>query len=294
MAITYDASSKGVSSTTPLQFNHTIGSGLNRTLVVGIGFEDNDGADPVIVTSVTYNSVEMLPIDQSQSEPSGYYVGASLWYLLEADLPSTGSYEIYITGNSSPNRAFFGFAESFSGAKQSAPDDFGDTTDLPSSPLYHTLSIPRDNSIQIGLVACRNTGSYGTYNGSTIRNSYSQSSSSACQLDNFLDQGDENVGATHSNPNDDTVMAATWSPITLKIEGYVYDIDGEPVASADCFLCKDNGDDTQTFIDQTTTDSSGKYTFWDGEDINYIVYVRKADTPAIKDLTDRNIQSVDI
>ncbi len=95
--------------------SHTIGSGSNRLLLVLVSIESS----ALSSSGVTYNSVAMTSIgtgvDLGGNQVEGYY-------MLEADLPSTGSYNIvssisgsYIDGGHTVS------AISVSGAKQSAP-----------------------------------------------------------------------------------------------------------------------------------------------------------------------------
>lgn len=292
MTILFDATSKGASTSSPCQFNHTIGSGKDRLLVVGVAWEDDDGSDPPDVSAITFNGQAMNLIQKAWSAPSGFHVFVGMWYLLETDLPSSGPYQVSISTDQDPYRTIFGFAISYSGVKQTAPDAYGNTWNS-SSPEYHTLTVANDGSVQVGTLSCRNTGTFGTYNGSTVRQSYSQDSSSAGFVDNFKDAGSENIGATHSSPNADLVMAATWSPATYKITGTTYDLDGEPLGSVKCFLCKDNGDDTCTYLDYDLSNATtGVYLFTgiEDDDSNYFVIAWKDDSPHVKDVTDHNLE----
>ncbi len=94
-SIAFDnASSATTSNSNSLTFSHAIGSDSNRILLVGVSIEHN--ATGPAVTSITYDGQALAKID-AQEVGSGYIGRAELWYLLEADLPSTGSYSVVVT-----------------------------------------------------------------------------------------------------------------------------------------------------------------------------------------------------
>jgi prepilin-type N-terminal cleavage/methylation domain-containing protein len=119
--ITYDAVSTGTASwTTTETFSHSIGSGSNRILVVGVTFEDCD--DYPSVTWITYNGQPLTLIDSGQViSGNGCGGRAELWYLLEADLPSAGAYNVVI-GTSGTFDELVAGAISLENVAQQAPE----------------------------------------------------------------------------------------------------------------------------------------------------------------------------
>jgi len=118
-AITFDAVSSGASgAATTLTIAHTIGNGTNRLLVVGVGAEDTVTVGNMVVTGVTYNSVALTKIDGQTYQNYGRI---ELWYLLEANLPSTGAYNVVVTFTGSAVHTVAG-VQSFAGVKQQAPE----------------------------------------------------------------------------------------------------------------------------------------------------------------------------
>ncbi len=88
--IAFDSNSSGSAGTagSTLSFSHTIGSGQNRLLVVGVQSENPSGSMPnLIITSVRYNGANLVKADHTYIEQSGYVLTVELWYLFEADLP---------------------------------------------------------------------------------------------------------------------------------------------------------------------------------------------------------------
>lgn len=93
--IKYDNSSSSSSATSPFSFNHTIGNGTNRVLIVGISIEDTGTVAP---TSVTYNGVAMSSIGSIANGINKLY----LYQLLESSMPVAGTYSISVTLSGNP------------------------------------------------------------------------------------------------------------------------------------------------------------------------------------------------
>ncbi|MHC4739680.1 MAG: hypothetical protein ACYS9Y_12315, partial [Planctomycetota bacterium] len=95
--IVFDAnSSNSTNSSWTLNWSHTIGGGQNRILVVGLGAEDERDTD-LVVWSIKYNNVSMNKVlGSSITEGTGYKMKTELYYLLESDLPPSGTYTIAV------------------------------------------------------------------------------------------------------------------------------------------------------------------------------------------------------
>ena len=123
--ISFDAYSTATSSwQTSTSFSHTIGSGSNRLLVVGVSME-HDASGPA-VSSITYNGQQLTKID-SRGIYNDYYGRAELWYSLEANLPSAGAYNIVVNIPTAPEELIVG-AISLSGVAQQAPEAKGESS----------------------------------------------------------------------------------------------------------------------------------------------------------------------
>lgn len=116
MAIAYDASSKAATTTTPLTFSHTCGSGSDRLLVVGVSIR---GA--VTVTGITYAAVALTKI---RHDAPGGDVRSELWYLVA---PATGANNVVVT--MSGDQSFAAIAQTYTGVHQTVPKgtDVGST-----------------------------------------------------------------------------------------------------------------------------------------------------------------------
>jgi len=119
--IEFDAASSNSSSTTSdtLSWSHTIGSGSNRTIVVAVFSEDNN-ADDRVISSVKYDGVNMTKVPATCVTLN--YDTAELYYMLEADLPSSsGTYTVLVTYNGSVSDRTGG-AISLKNVKQQVPE----------------------------------------------------------------------------------------------------------------------------------------------------------------------------
>ncbi len=94
--VTYDSSGSGTSTTSPLNWNHVVGTGNNRLLVVTISISrDNNAASPGNVTAVTYNGVAMTQqVTDVYTSTSNPQVRSYIFYLKN---PASGTHQIQVT-----------------------------------------------------------------------------------------------------------------------------------------------------------------------------------------------------
>lgn len=119
MSIIFDATSNsgaksGVSS---FSWNHTVGTGANAILVVGVGARDATLGDRT-VSDITYNSVSLTKLVPATVDAPGSVMQSTLWYLVN---PSTGVNSIAVTMGGTIDVAAFGGAGSFFGVNQTTP-----------------------------------------------------------------------------------------------------------------------------------------------------------------------------
>ena len=79
---------------------------------------------------------------------------------------------------------------------------------------------------------------------------------------------------------------------TYTISGVSKDSGGSPLATCECYLMKDNTDDTLSFVNYVQSDGSGNYLFTNvpDNDSQYLVIFWKDDSPHIFDVTDHVLQ----
>jgi pyrrolidone-carboxylate peptidase len=119
--IEFDATSSYSSNiwSNTLSWSHTIGSGNNRILIVAAVSEDNSAMRQTI-SSIKYNGINMTRVPASSK--SRGYIKADLYYMPDADLPSSpGTYTVSVTYNGTVY-ARAGGAISLKNVKQQLPE----------------------------------------------------------------------------------------------------------------------------------------------------------------------------
>jgi hypothetical protein len=94
------------------------------------------------------------------------------------------------------------------------------------------------------------------------------------------------------NPNDSQAeLIGYWAideALTYELGGNTFDYNGDALGLCDCFLLKDNGDDTLSFVAYDQSDANGVFLFTGipDNDSNYLVVAWKDTTPHVFDVTD--------
>ena len=154
MAIAFDATATSAeSATSTLAWDHVVGSGANRLLVVGI---ITVGSSQPTVSAVTFDSVAMTKARADQkNDGAGTYVESSVWILKN---PNTGTKSISasITNNTSAG----GVSASYTGCSQTSTADAvnGKTGTTAAGSQSFTVTTSADNcwifAIGMGLTSC--------------------------------------------------------------------------------------------------------------------------------------------
>lgn len=132
--ITLDVASSKASAAdgvSTLTAPHTIGAGANRMLVVMAGREANTTNTEKGITGATYNGVAMTLAGSTHAEVGGSFVAMlDIFYMLEADLPAAGTYDIVVTLPANTGDMHINAVSVF-GAAQQAPEAVG-TASVPT------------------------------------------------------------------------------------------------------------------------------------------------------------------
>ena len=117
-AITFDsAATKAVTNAASASWSHTIGSGTNRVLIVGLATEDTSTTS-LAVSSITYNGVAMTAVPSSTATAGSSTLDRTqLFYLIN---PAVGVHTVAVTFGGAVNGVSAG-SVSLSGVAQSAP-----------------------------------------------------------------------------------------------------------------------------------------------------------------------------
>jgi hypothetical protein len=160
--VVLDATSTGTGADgdSVVTWNHTVGSGANRLLVVAAAAEDWPGT-PLAVQSVTYNGVALTRAISRQIPD--FSIGtdiAELWYMLDAQLPSAGTYQVRISLADTTTLGLAGGALSFTNAKQAAPEDTASNALLNASTIQTSITALTDSTLVIDAVV---NGGFGEF-----------------------------------------------------------------------------------------------------------------------------------
>lgn len=101
-------------------FSHTIGGNSNRVLIVCVTTRGNTEADTAV--SCTYNAVSMTQGVTRVSSTGGFNVRTTIFYMLEASLPSAGSYSVVVSTPTGTSQETQACAYSLREVKQQAPE----------------------------------------------------------------------------------------------------------------------------------------------------------------------------
>lgn len=105
------------------------------------------------------------------------------------------------------------------------------------------------------------------------------------------------AGTTYTNDMAvDEIRIYGDSSTTYSISGVTYDKAGTIAGSCDVFLCRDNGDDTATYLAHTTSNvTTGAYSFVGAySTADHFVITWKDDTPHIFDCSDHVLQGTEV
>jgi hypothetical protein len=161
-AITFDnRSSVSANNTASVSLSHTLGSGVNRLLVVSLALEDATATD-LDVSTVTFNGAPMNLVASSQAQTSGSGVTTRtvLYYLLDASLPGSGTYTVSISFAGTVSGAIVG-AVSLAGVRQQPAEAV--TTGTSTSSTSISTSVTTISADAWVIAAVSNIGSTTTF-----------------------------------------------------------------------------------------------------------------------------------
>ena len=210
-SINYDAASSDSGSGSQLTFSHTIGEGSNRLLVVSVSIEN--GSSGPTVSSITYGAQNLTKIDSVQTGSTT--IGRSeLWYALETNLPSAGSYNVEVNVSASVSYLLAG-AISLEGVAQQAPEDQNTRTVTGTDTISTSITTVTNGAWIVDSVHCGEGGSYTANSGQTER--YDRDSGTSTHTASTLPKaiaGSTSISWTHSvaSANRQTHVVAAFAP----------------------------------------------------------------------------------
>ncbi len=214
-----------------LSWQHTIGSGDNRILVAGIAGEDSDPCD-LIISSVAYNDVNMGLVEgssQSVYSPPAY-TKTELYYLLDSNLPPTGSYMVEVTYSGSIGKRCGG-AISLANVDQQVREAVDTNSNVNQDTISTYITTQTDNAWVVDVVGCGDDGSFlAGASGMTERFDVNSDSSTAAGSTKPVELAQETTMSwTHSNANRLAHSVAAFAPASRIIAGCISEPNGTPV-----------------------------------------------------------------
>jgi len=159
--IEFDAASSNYSASagTTLSWSHTVSSGNNRLLVVGIVSEDATPADQII-SSVKFNGVSMTLVPDSTKSRGNASSGlrTDLYYMLN---PPVGTFTVLITYNGSVSYRVGG-AISLRNIKQQVPEAVITNSASSATTISTNITVPNAGAWIVDVVGHSNSGSFTT------------------------------------------------------------------------------------------------------------------------------------
>jgi len=213
-SIGYDSASSATNGNVgSLTFSHAIGSGANRLLVVGVAIEECGTSRTV--SGITYNTQALTKITSAEViSGSGCRSRAELWYLLEADLPSAGSYSVVVTASGSCDDLTAG-SISLTDVAQQGPESSATNTNENQNTISTNITTSTDGAWIVDVAHCGNDSSF-TANANQSerwdRTAWSSDGAGSTKL--VASAGTTTMGWTNYGANRLSHAAAAFAPDT--------------------------------------------------------------------------------
>ncbi len=204
-AITFDSASGAASTstgTTSIAWSHTIGSGTDRFLLVGVAVEDATTTD-ANVTSVTYNGVGLTAVPGSKVSGGGSgIIQTELFYGIGSGLGAAGPHSLTVTFQG-PVDGVSASGVSFFGVSQAAPEAAVARTDTSGADtISSTVTTRSANALVVDVVGSGNSGSFTPGSGQTERRDLAASGmTGAMSSKPVATAGTTTMSWTHSGAN---------------------------------------------------------------------------------------------
>lgn len=253
-AIQFDANSSGFDNTddTTFSWSHTIGSGYDRILVVGIAGEDDDPCN-LAISSVEYNDISMNLVEgSSETIGTSDRIKTELYYLLDGNLPSSGSYivEVSYAGNV---RNKCGGAVSLANVNQQPAEVVDTNSNTGSNTISTDITTLTPCAWVVDVVGCGTPGSFTTDEDDQLEQfDISCDNSTAAGSTRLVEPaGPATMSWTHSGANRLAHSVAAFAPTPHTIYGHIIEPNESPIDGALISADPNGGSDT--------TDPNGYY-----------------------------------
>ncbi|MHC4739148.1 MAG: beta strand repeat-containing protein [Planctomycetota bacterium] len=200
---------KGYSTT--LSWSHTVGSGSDRILIVGIAGEDSSESD-LVISSVTYGSANMTLVSGSSATggTGAFKIKTELYYLLNPDL-GTDTVTVTYSGNTA-SRA--GGAVSLLNVAQQAAEAVSTNANVSTSTISTNITTQTDGAWVVDVVGCGNSGSFTTTASGMVErfDETTTDSSGAGSTKSVSSAGSTTMSWEHTGANRMALSVAAFAP----------------------------------------------------------------------------------
>ena len=212
--IAIDSQSSGsADGASSLTFSHTIGGGSNRILVVGVSIETCNPYETV--SSITYGGKTLTYLNSAQVTSSNACRGrVELYYLLEADMPGAGPFNVVVTATGWCDALAAG-ATSLRGVAQQAPEVSNTNANDAQTSISTNITTLTDGAWLVDAVHSSNPGTFTANSGQNVR--YDQASSTSEVAGSTLlvaSAGNVSLGWTNTSANRLAQAVAAFAPAT--------------------------------------------------------------------------------
>ena len=212
--IAIDSQSSGsADGASSLTFSHTIGGGSNRILVVGVSIETCNPYETV--SSITYGGKTLTYLNSAQVTSSNACRGrVELYYLLEADMPGAGPFNVVVTATGWCDALAAG-ATSLRGVAQQAPEVSNTNANDAQTSISTNITTLTDGAWLVDAVHSGNPDTFTANSGQNVR--YDQASSTSEVAGSTLlvaSAGNVSLGWTNTSANRLAQAVAAFAPAT--------------------------------------------------------------------------------
>jgi pectate lyase len=215
-AITFDAAARAATTSTgktSLAWTHTIGSGTNRILMIGVSVANSNKTVPA-VTSVVCNGVAATAVANSEVHGGGTgIIETELFFVLDGNLPSSGSFPVTVTFQSGVTGAAAGSVSLF-GVNQSAPEAVATNVDTSGADTISTaITTHTAGAWVLDVVGSGTSGQFTPGSGQVERWDIAASTmTGASDTKTVATAGSTTVTETHSGANRLAHSLASFAP----------------------------------------------------------------------------------
>ena len=243
--------------------SYSVGSEENRLLLVGVNVYETGNVADAEVVGVSFNGQAMTRAHTGDSGAGLPIVRTEIWYMLEADLPASGSYDLVVTTTGATDERFV-FAQYLYNAKQNGPEALGNAAQpVGSSPISAAVTTLTDNAFIFDVLGIGAATSATPDVGQTeICDSALTSSSAAASFRELGTAGLTSMGwSGYSGGSPVSLVATAFAPFSIN----------EPPTLTVITTLTGAVEDTSFAINHATLSAAGNEADPDGDPISFRV-----------------------